>query len=537
MKKPESAVLLDDKDFPISLVRRLMLQGTGADLEELARKPLIAIVNSHTDLNPGHRHLDRIAAKVREGVNAGGGIPFEFNVPAPCDGMSEGHEGMRFILPQRDLIADMVETHARSMRFDGMVLVASCDKIIPGMIMAAARLDLPAIFVTGGPSIWENQMRTPQPGGGALQGGAIAGCGACDLMGTANTFQCLAEVLGLTLPGCANIPGFHPDKLVFARRSGQRIVAMVEEGLCARKVLTRESLENAVIMDLALGGSTNAALHLPAIADALDFKLPLSTFNDFNRRIPTLVAIRPNGPHGIVDLYLAGGVPAVMKVMAGDLHLSALNVDGSTLADVVKRAEVKDAAVIPPRDQPHAPEGGTVILYGNLAPEGAVVKQSAVAEDMRTFSGSARVMNSEAEALTAFREGNIREGEVIVIRYEGPRGGPGMPETLAVTMALMASRIKRTALVTDGRFSGASAGPCVGHVSPEAYVGGPLAALCDGDLIRIDIPGRQISVDLTPQEIQRRLTGFRSPDRPVPKGFMRRYVKHVGSAAGGAVLS
>jgi len=537
MEKPESAALVNDQDFPICRVRQTMLRGTGADLDELREKPLIAVVNSHTELNPGHRHLDQLGVKVKEGVHAAGGIPFEFNVPAPCDGMSEGHEGMRFILPQRDLIADMVETHVRSMRFDAVVLIASCDKIIPGMIMAAARLDLPAIFVTGGPSMWENRLRRstqPSRGGGST---AIAGCGACDLMGTANTFQCLAEVLGLTLPGCANIPGFHPDKLVFARRSGRRIVEMVEEHLNARKVLTPESLENAVIMDLALGGSTNATLHLPAIADALGFALPLATFNTFNRKIPTLVAIRPSGPHEIIDLYTAGGIPAVMKVMAGDLHLSALNVTGGTLAEVVAQAAVLDEEVIPPRDKPHAPEGGTAILYGNLAPEGAVIKQSAVAGDMRTFTGPARVMNSEAEALAAFREGTIREGQVIAIRFEGPKGGPGMPETLAVTMALMASPFKRVALVTDGRFSGASAGPCVGHVSPEAYVGGPLAALRDGDMIHIDIPARRIWVDLAPEEIDRRLKDFRPPDRPVPQGYMRRYVQHVGSAAGGAVLA
>jgi dihydroxy-acid dehydratase len=539
MEKPKSAVLVDDKDFPISLVRQVMLKGTGADMDELRRKPMIAVVNSHTELNPGHRHLDQIGAKVKEGVHAGGGIPFEFNVPAPCDGMSEGHDGMRFILPQRDLIADMVETHVRSMRFDAIVMIASCDKIIPGMIMAAARLDLPAVFVTGGPSIWETrlhlQRRSGTPGRGRGIPG-IASCGACDLMGTANTFQCLAEVLGLTLPGSANIPGFHPDKLVAARRSGMRIVKMVDEDLRARKIMTPESLENAVIMDLALGGSTNATLHLPAIADALGFSLPLETFNRFNRKIPTLVAIRPSGPHEIIDLYAAGGVPAVMKIMAGDLHLSALNVTGGTMGEVVAQAEVLDEEVIPPRDKPHAPEGGTVVLYGNLAPEGAVIKQSAVAADMHVFSGPARIMNSEAEALAAFRDGTIRDGQVIVIRFEGPKGGPGMPETLAVTMALSASQLKQVALVTDGRFSGASAGPCVGHISPEAYVGGPIAALREGDIIRIDIPARRIEVDLAPEEIERRLKDFSPPDRPVPQGYMRRYVRHVGSAARGAVL-
>ena len=310
MKKPKSAVLTDDADFPINIVRRNMLRGTGSDISDLREKPLIAIVNSQTDLNPGHMHLKFLAEKAREGVWAAGGVPFEFNVPAPCDGMSEGHEGMRYILPQRELIADTVETHIRSMRYDGMVMIAGCDKIIPGMIMAAARLDLATIFITGGPSMWERRLT------GRPKDSKIAGCGACDIMGTANTFQCMAEVMGLTLPGTANIPGFHTNKLVFARQAGKRIVEMVSEALTARKIITAKSLENAVIMDLAIGGSTNSTLHLPAIAHEIGMDLPLSRFNHHNRHIPTLLSIDPNGDQSIVDLYAAGGVPAVMKEMA-----------------------------------------------------------------------------------------------------------------------------------------------------------------------------------------------------------------------------
>jgi dihydroxy-acid dehydratase len=546
MKKPKSQPIFDNRDFPISFVRQCMIRGTGADLDELREKPMIAVVNSHTDLNPGHMHLRSLAERVKEGVHAGGGIPFEFNVPAPCDGVAEGHEGMRFILPQRELIADIVETHVRSMLFDGMVMIASCDKIIPGMIMAAARLDLPTVFLTGGPNAWqirftagsqrsirhtdytESSQRTATT--------TVATCGACEIMGTANTFQCLAEALGLTLPGSANVPGFHTEKLLFARRSGKRIVEMVEEGLTARKILTEKALENALVVDLAIGGSTNSTLHLPAIAHELGFALPLSKFNDWNRKIPTLLAISPNGPHGMIDLYSAGGIPAVMKVLADDLHLDALTAAGQTLGDVVADAEVLDDEVIPSRDRPNSPEGGTVALFGNLALEGAVVKQSAVSPERRNFRGSARVFDSEAEALAALREGAIQEEQVIVIRYEGPRGGPGMPETLAVTMALRSSKLRRVALVTDGRFSGATAGPCVGHVSPEAYVGGPIAAVRDGDEVEIDIAGRSIRVDLSDDEIGRRLEGFQPVTHPVPTGFMRRYVKSVGSAARGAVL-
>ena len=541
MTKRKSGPLLDDRDFPINLIRQSMIRGCGADFEELLGKPLIAVVNSHTELNPGHMHLRFLAEKVKEGVHAAGGVPFEFNVPAPCDGMTEGHEGMRFILPQRELIADIVETHVRSMLFDGLVLIASCDKIIPGMIMAAARLDLPAIFLTGGPSAFEARFVAEVPGADERQvrraGNIVATCGACDIMGTANTFQCLAEVLGLTLPGTANIPAFHTDKLHAARRTGKRIVAMVEEELNARKILTAEAVENAVIMDLAIGGSTNAALHLPAIAHELGLELPLSRFNDFGRRVPTLLAIRPNGPYGIIDLHMAGGIPAVMKVLADDLHLEALNVSGQTLRQVVAEAQVRDERVIPPRDRPHRPEGGTVVLYGNLAPDGAVIKQSAVAPNMLAFTGRARVMDGEAQALAAFREKRVGEDEVIVIRYEGPKGGPGMPETLAVTLALLSSGLSRVALVTDGRFSGATSGPCVGHVSPEAYDGGPIAALKDGDEISIDIPGRCIEVRLSDAEIKKRLSGFTPRPSPAPAGYMQRYIKSVSSAALGAVLT
>ena len=539
MKKLKSTPIFDDRDFPINIIRKSMIAGTGADLEEIGGKPLIAVANSHTELNPGHMHLNALAERVKEGIHAAGGIPFEFNVPAPCDGVAEGHEGMRFILPQRELIADTVETHVRSMLFDGVVLIASCDKIIPGMIMAAARLDLPTIFLTGGPSAWRNRFTGSSSGSGkgrGRSGSIFASCGACEIMGTANTFQCMAEALGLTIPGSANVPGFHTDKLILARQSGRRIVAMVDEELTARKILTAAAIDNAVKMDLAIGGSTNSTLHLPAIAHELGISLPLARFNEFNRDIPTLLSISPNGPHGVIDLYEAGGMPAVMKVLADDLDLEARNVTGKTLREIVEEAEVFDESVIRPRDKPYLPEGGTVILFGNLAPEGAVVKQSAVQPDMLTFTGRARVLDSEADALKALREGAIEEGQVVVIRYEGPRGGPGMPETLAVTMAIRSSGLQRVALITDGRFSGATSGPCIGHVSPEAYVGGPLAALRDDDEIEIDIPGRRVEVKLTEAEMEKRMRGFAPVEHDVPAGFMRRYVKYVTSAARGAIL-
>jgi len=546
MDKPKSAPIFNDQDFPVSLVRLSILKGTGVDIDELKEKPIIGIVNSHTEMNPGHMHLRALAERVKEGVHAAGGIPFEFGVPAPCDGLTEGNEGMRFVLPQRELIADIIETHVRSMLFDGLVMIASCDKIIPGMIMAAARLDRPTIFLTGGPGAWQIRFSSRMEGSvdhkdyddilSKLECATCATCGSCELMGTANTFQCMAEALGLTLPGSSAVPAFLSEKLLFARKAGKRIVDMVREGLTARKVLTPSALENALIVDLAIGGSTNSALHLPAIARELGIDLPLARFNELNRKVPTLIGMSPSGPHGMIDLYRAGGVPAVMKVMAGDLNLEAINVTGGTLADVVESAQVLDEEVIPPRDKPFEPEGGTAVLFGNLAPDGAVVKQSAVKEEQRLFTGPARVFESESDCLAAIREKGLTEGEVVIIRNEGPKGGPGMPEALAVTMALELHGYARVALITDGRFSGASAGPCVGHVSPEAYVGGPIAALRDGDEITIDIAARTLEAKLTDDEIEERLGNWTPLERDIPEGYMRRYVKYVGSAAHGAVL-
>jgi len=546
MSKPKSQPIFDERDFPVSVARLAIMQGLGVEIEELKGKPIIAVANSHTDMNPGHMHLRGLAERVKEGVHAAGGIPFEFNVPAPCDGFTEGNEGMRFVLPQRELIADTVETYVRSMLFDGMVLIASCDKIIPGMIMAAARLDLPAIMLTGGPGAFSIRFSSRSTGSifhkdypdllDKLATATCATCGSCELMGTANTLQCLAEAMGLTIPGSANVPAYFSEKLLFARRAGKRVVDMVEEGLSARKILDEKAVENALMVDLAIGGSTNSALHLPAIAHELGLELPLSRFNDFNRRIPTLCSIAPNGPHGTQDLHRAGGVPAVMKMLADDLHLDAVNVMGQTLAEVVEAAEVRDGEVIRERVNPYFPEGGTVALFGNLAPEGAVVKQSAVAPEMQRFTGRARVFESEADCLAALREGTLNEGEAIIIRNEGPRGGPGMPETLAVTMGLELHGFSRVALITDGRFSGATSGPCIGHVSPEAAAGGPIAALRDGDEISIDIPGRLLEVRLGEEEIASRLAELKPAQRYVPPGFMRRYVKLVSSAARGAVL-
>jgi dihydroxy-acid dehydratase len=364
----------------------------------------------------------------------------------------------------------------------------------------------------------------------------VATCGACEIMGTANTFQCLSEALGMAIPGTATIPAFHADKLLWARNAGKRIVRMVEENLTARQILNMKALENALAVNAAIGGSTNATLHLPAIAHELGLKLPLQRFNEVAARVPTVTGIAPNGLYGMIDLHVAGGIPAVMKVIEKDLHLDHKNVMGMTVKDVIDFATVRDDKVIQPREKPFAAEGGTVVLFGNLAPEGAVVKQSAVPADMRIFQGKVKVFEAEADCLAAIREKRIEEGDILVIRNEGPKGGPGMPEMLAVTLGLDLNGYKKVALLTDGRYSGASGGLSVGHISPESYVGGPIAALKDGDEVLIDIPGRKIEVKLTEAEIKRRLKGWKPVQREVPSGYMQRYVKYVGSAAEGAVL-
>ena len=531
----------------MGVVRSAIMGGTGLDTKQLGRKPLIAVANSHSELTTGHSHLAALGQKVKDGIVAAGGIAVEFNVPAPCDGVAMGHEGMRYVLAQRDLIADMVETHVRSQLFDGLVTIASCDKINPGMLMAAARLDLPSIYLSGGPGMWDirnkrkRQTRSVdhkdyEDPSQKVSTTTCASCGSCEIMGTANTIQSLAEVLGMCLPGSANTPGFHPDKLRYARATGERIVAMVEEGLTARKIMTREAILNAVIMDLAIGGSTNTTLHLPAIAHSLGLELPLSVFNEYNEKIPTLLAISPNGPFGLIDLWAAGGIGAAMKTMKADLHLDCMTVLGKPLGEVIDaHYAVSDPDVVPPRNKPAREQGGTVILFGNLAPDGAVVKASAVRPDMLTFTGPALCVDSEDEARDALMQGRVKDGSVIVIRYEGPKGGPGMPEMLSITMMLEMMGLKRTALITDGRFSGATAGPCVGHLSPEAYEGGPIAALEDGDMITIDVQKRRIEVALGEAEMKERLKKVRRVEKPA-HGFMRRYRKSVSSATRGAIL-
>jgi len=530
----------------MNMFRKGLLHGAGYSTDRIKKRPLIAIANSHTELTTGHAHLDRLARKVRDGVLAAGGECAEFNVPAPCDGVAMAHDGMRFVLAQRDLIADILETHIRSQPYDGVVFIAGCDKINPGMMMAMARLDLPALYLSAGPGQMDIR-HTANPRNSIDHGdyhddasllpktATCATCGACEIMGTANTFQCLAEALGICLPGTSNIPGWHSDKLEAARRTGEHIVGMVHSGLNARQMFTPAAFRNAVVTAMAIGGSTNTALHLPAIAHAAEIEFSTADFEAASE-IPTLLAISPNGPYGVQDLWAAGGMPAVLKQIERYLDTGTMTVTGRTLKETIDKAQVLNTEVIPPVEKAFRPVGGITILRGNLAPETAVIKQAGVSEDMLCYRGSAVCFNSEEEAIKAIGEGRVKAGDVVVLRYLGPKGGPGMPEMLGATLALKMAGLRKTALVTDGRFSGATSGPCVGHVCPEAFDGGPIGLVEDGDLIEIDIPNRSLKLHVDDETLARRRATWEPFERPVPHGYMRTYRKNVIAASHGAIF-
>jgi dihydroxy-acid dehydratase len=530
----------------MNMFRTGLLHGAGISAERIKTRPLIAIANSHTELTTGHAHLDRLAKKVHDGILAAGGECAEFNVPAPCDGVAMAHDGMRFVLAQRDLIADTIETHVRSQPYDAVVFIAGCDKINPAMMMAMARLDLPALYLSGGPGQMDIR-NTANPKHSIDHGdyhddpfhlsktATCATCGACEIMGTANSFQCLAEAFGICLPGTSNIPGWHADKLDAARRTGERIVAMVAEGLNARQMFTPAAFKNAVNIAMAIGASTNTALHLPAIAHAAEVPFTTANFEEA-ANVPTLLAISPNGPYGIQDLWVAGGMPAVLKQMERFLDTSVMTVTGKPLKLTVDAAKVKDAKVIPAIENAFRPVGGITVLRGNLAPDTAIIKQAGVSEDMLQCQGPAICFNSEEEAIKAVMEGRIKPNNVVVLRYLGPKGAPGMPEMLGATMALKMAGMKKAALITDGRFSGATSGPCVGHVCPEASAGGPIALIEDGDIVEIDIPNRKLNLHVDEATLARRREGWTPYERAVPHGFMQRYRKHVRPASEGAIV-
>lgn len=533
-----------------------MLRGAGFSSEEMQR-PVVAIANSWTEVVAGHVHLRTISQAVREGVRAAGGTPMEFDTIALCDGLSEGTPGMRYPLPSRDLVADSIEAMISGHEglFDGMVCICTCDKIVPGMLMGAARVNIPTIFVLGGPmrpgiykgteivatdlqKFYVDYTRGILDPDELLEVVNVAcpGPGACNLMGTACTMASLTEALGIALPGCATPFATDSKRLLFAKRSGEQIVSLIKKNIKSSDILTKKSFENAVKVDMAIGGSTNTTLHLPAIANELDIEIDLKYFDKISRETPCLCKIKPNGPFNFSDLEKAGGIPAVMKRLEPLLHLDALSVTEKSLGENLKNVVVKDNDIIRTLDKPYMKDGGIAALYGNLAPDGAVIKVSAVDPSMLVHTGPARVFDSEMACLEAFEQGGIKPGDVIVIRYEGPKGGPGMREMLMATMQISESKFnKSVALVTDGRFSGGTAGPCIGHVSPEAMEGGPIALVKEGDMIEIDIPNRKLNVKISKDELKKRSSKWKRPEAKVRKGLLALYAKNISSASKGAI--
>jgi len=532
---------------------RALLKAMGITDDEIKR-PFIGVANSANEFIPGHIHLDRIAEAVKAGIRMAGGVPFEFQTIGVCDGIAMGHGGMRYSLPSRELIEDSIEIMAQAHQLDGLVMMPTCDKIVPGHLMAAGRLDLPTIVVTGGPMLpgfacdreldLINVFEEWQKGGDTisiLEDLACPGAGSCAGLFTANSMACMTEALGLSLPGCATAHAVDAKKMRIAKLSGMMIVELVKKGITARKIVSRESFENAVRVDMAIGGSTNTVLHLPAIAAEFDIDLELDVFDRLSRETPHLVNLRPGGPHHMLDLDHAGGIPAVMQRLSSKLDLSVLTVTGKTLGAVLagfKPVNPKEnAEVIATLEKPVHPEGGIAILKGSLAPEGSVVKQTAVSKKMLVHKGPAVVYDSEEESMKGILSGEVKAGDVVIIRYEGPKGGPGMRETLAPTSAIAGAGLSESvALITDGRFSGGTRGPCIGHVSPEAAVGGPIALVENGDMISIDIPNRRLDLLVDESVLERRRASWRPPEPKVRGGVLDRYRKSVTSASKGGVL-
>ncbi|NLM52656.1 MAG: dihydroxy-acid dehydratase [Firmicutes bacterium] len=536
---------------------RSLLYAMGLVKEELER-PLIGIVNSANDFVPGHKHLHQIAAAVKEGVRLAGGTPLEFFTIGVCDGLAMNHQGMHYSLASRELIADSVEVMVNAHPLDGLVFIPNCDKIVPGMLMAAARLNLPAIFVSGGPMLAGRykgkavDLNSVFEAVGSVKAGimseedlaelereACPGCGSCSGMFTANSMNCITEVLGMGLPGNGTIPAVAAARIRLAKKAGMQILKLVRENLTPDKILTAEAFNNALTVDMALGCSTNTVLHLPAIAHEAGIKINLDYINEISERTPQLCKLAPAGENHIEDLAAAGGIQAVMKRLneGNFLHTECLTVSGQTIGEQLSAAQILDDDVIRPLDNPYSQSGGIAILRGNLAPDGAVVKQGAVAPEMMKKTGPARVFDSEEEAVAAIFGGKIKKGDIIVIRYEGPKGGPGMREMLTPTSAVAGMGLdKDVALITDGRFSGATRGASIGHVSPEAMERGPIAAVREGDLISIDIPARKLELLISEEELQKRLAELELPKPKITQGYLARYARLVTSANTGAVF-
>jgi dihydroxy-acid dehydratase len=534
---------------------RALLMGTGIPRSEMG-KPLIGIATSFTDLIPGHIGMRDLERFIEKGVHTGGGYSFLFGIPGVCDGIAMGHKGMHYSLATRELIADMVESIAEAHRLDGLVLLTNCDKITPGMLMAAARLDIPSIVVTAGPMqtgsgregrrysfVTDTFEAMARYKAGAIddrelllcEENACPGAGSCQGLFTANTMAILTETLGMSLPGCGTALAVSSLKRRIAFASGERVVDLVREGITPRQILTREAFENAIRVDLALGGSSNTVLHLLSIANEAEVDLPLDLFDILSRETPQLASMNPGGKYFMEDLDAAGGVPGVLYQLR-EVILDNPTLSGASVREIISRVAEVDEEVIHPISEPVRPEGGIAILSGNLAPDGAVVKQSGVSQQMMTFEGRARCFDSEEQAMAALMDGQITAGDVVVIRYEGPKGGPGMREMLAPTATLMGLGLgDSVALITDGRFSGGTRGPCIGHISPEAAVGGPIALVEDGDRILLDIPRRRLELLVDDQVLEQRRAAWRKPEPKIKKGWLSRYAAVVTSANTGAI--
>lgn len=538
---------------------RSLLKADGFTDDDL-RKPIIGIANSFNEIIPGHIHLDKLAQSVKAGIYAAGGTPVEFNTIGVCDGIAMNHAGMKYSLPSRELIADSIEIMAMSHPFDGLVLMASCDKIVPGMLIAAARLNIPSIFLAGGPMLpgridgKELGLDKIFEAVGKFKSGGMTeeelrgfecdicpGAGSCSGMFTANTMCNLSEALGMALPLNGSIPAVYSERVWLAKETGRCIVNLVEKNIRPRDIMTKDAFYNAIAVDMALGGSTNSALHIPAIAYYTDIDIKLDDFDQLAGKVPHLTSIAPAGPHHVLDLYYAGGVPAIMSELIKKklLNTKPMTVSGKPLGKMLDdiKATIKDTSVIRPIHDPVHEAGSLAVLKGNIAPNGAIVKQAAVAEEMLRHSGPARVFNSEEEAFQAIIDRTIKEGDVLVIRYEGPRGGPGMREMLSPTSALAGMGMDTSvALITDGRFSGATRGSAIGHVSPEAAAKGPIAIIQEGDIIEIDIPNKTLNLNVSEEEIQKRISQLPEFESKIKSGYLARYASMVSSADKGAVF-
>jgi dihydroxy-acid dehydratase len=546
------------KEGPERAPHRSLLKATGVTDAEM-KKPFIAVVNSWNEIIPGHIHLNRLAEAVKAGIRNSGGVPFEFHTIGVCDGIAMGHEGMKYSLPSREVIEYTIELMVKAHQFDGMVLIPTCDKIVPGHLMAAGRLDIPSIVVTGGPMLpgYVNDKYTDlisvSEGVGAHRVGKLSdtdlkwlenlsctGAGSCAGMFTANTMACMTEALGMSIPGCATAHAVDAKKTRIAKESGERIVGMVLENLTPTKIVNFKSFENAIMVDMAIGGSTNTTLHLPAIAHEFGLKLPLEKFDELSQTIPNLISLRPGGSNFMLHFDRAGGVQAVMQRLFSKLHIDQLTVNGKTIGENLNELVIVNPMlneeIIATIDRPIHPQGGIAILKGSLAPDGSVVKQTAVDPRMHIHTGPARVYDCEEEAMKSILGGDVKPGDILVIRYEGPKGGPGMREMLAVTSAIGGmDLLGSVALITDGRFSGGTRGPCIGHVSPEASEEGPIALVKNGDLIEINIPERVLNLKVSREELKNRKAVLVSPKKEVT-GYLAKYQRSVHSANTGGIV-